>query len=125
MSTINIVIGTAWVVAGLVSLGLSLPLIAKLVGRNSLYGVRFPEAFQSDEAWFAINRFGGRRFALWSLAQIAYGIGTYFMPLGNNAVFTILVGVVPIAFVLIPMFETWRFARRMPKPSPPAPSPEP
>ena len=119
--TINIVVGTAWVVAGLVSLGLSFPLIAGQVGPNPLYGARFREAFQSDEAWYAINRFGGQRFALWSLAQTACGIAAYFAPLKNNDALTIMVGVAPIAFVLIPMFQTWRFAKRLviPAPNPP------
>ena len=55
LQPINLVIGTAWLIAGLVCIGLSLPLIAGQIGRNSLYGVRFPESFASDEAWFATD----------------------------------------------------------------------
>jgi hypothetical protein len=110
--TINIVIGTAWIFTGLTCLGLSVSLIAKRIGRNSLYGIRFPESFQSDEAWFAINHFGGQRLALWSIPQIAWGIGAYFVPLHDNPNFTILTGIAPIAFILIPGIESWRFAKR-------------
>jgi hypothetical protein len=109
---INLVIGTAWIVTGLVSLALALPLIAKRVGRNALYGVRFRESFESDEAWFAINHFGGQRLAWWSLPQIAYGVVVYFLPLTDKPGWTILAGVAPLAFILIPMLQAWRFARR-------------
>ena len=123
LPTINIVIATAWIVCGLVCLGLSFPLIARRIGRNPLYGVRFREAFQSDEAWFAINRFGGQRLALWSLAQIACGIGACFAPLQGNDGLTLLVGIAPLMFIFIPMLETWRFAKRLviPASNPPKP----
>jgi uncharacterized membrane protein len=112
MQTINLVIGIAWITSGLSCLGLSLPLIARRVGRNPLYGVRFPESFRSDEAWFAINRFGGQRLALWSVPQIICGIAALFVPLQDNSTLTLVIGFAPIVFVLIPAFESWRFAKR-------------
>ena len=112
LQPINLVIGTAWTIAGLLSLGLALPLIANRVGRNSAYGVRFPESFRSEEAWFAINHFGGKRMALWSVPQILWGIAAYFVPMSNNTTAAIAVGTAPILFLLIGLFETWRFARR-------------
>ena len=112
LQPINIVIGTAWIVAGLMCVGLAIPLIANRIGPNPLYGIRFRESFQSDEAWYAINQFGGQRLALWSVPQIAWGIAAYFVPLNNNPTLTLAAGIAPLAFVLIPMFESWRFARR-------------
>jgi hypothetical protein len=112
LQRINIVIGSAWIVAGLVGLGLAMPLMANRVGPNPLYGVRFGAAFRSDEAWFAINRFGGQRMALWSLPQILWGIAAYFVPLGDNALWILLLGTAPLLFVMIPVLQTWRFARR-------------
>ena len=103
---------TAWTIAGLFSLGLAFPLIGNRLGRNSLYGVRFPESFRSEEAWFAINHFGGKRMALWSVPQILWGLAAYFVPMSNNTTVIILVGLLPLLFVLIPVIETWRFARR-------------
>jgi hypothetical protein len=112
---INIVIGTAWILAGFVSLGLSLPLVARRVKRNPLYGVRFHESFASDEAWFAINHFGGQRMARWSIAQIGFGVFAYFAPLKDNTPLTLVAAVAPLAFILIPILETWRFAKRFAK----------
>ena len=108
----NIAIGLGWTLTALVSLALALPLIARRVGPNHLYGARLREAFTSDEAWFAINEFAGRRCALWSLATLAGGVAAFFVPLPDNAWLAIPLALVPICFVLIPMFETWRFAKR-------------
>jgi hypothetical protein len=112
LQPINIVIGTGWIIAGLVALGLSIPLMANRIGPNPLYGIRFRESFQSDQAWYAINQFGGKRMALWSLPQIACGIAAYFLPLDNNPTLTLVAGLAPLAFVLVPVLETWRFAKR-------------
>jgi hypothetical protein len=112
LQAINIVVGTAWTLCGLICLGLAGPLIAKRVSPNSLYGVRFPEAFRSHDAWFAINHFGGKRMALWSIPQIICGVVAYFVPLEGNPLLTLLLGIAPILFVLIPALESWRFAKR-------------
>jgi hypothetical protein len=69
-------------------------------------------AFRSDDAWFAINRYGGKRMALWSIAQITSGIAAFFVPKQGSPFRTIVLGIVPLLFVLIPAVESWRFARR-------------
>ena len=99
---------------GMLCLGLAIPLILGKVRRNALYGVRFPQSLQSDEAWFAINRFGGKRLALWSLPLIAIGIVSLFLPLQSHTVLTVSIGFAPLIFILIPAFESWRFARQYP-----------
>jgi uncharacterized membrane protein len=43
-----------------VLVALALPLVRRRVPRNRWYGVRLPESFASDEAWFDINAYGGR-----------------------------------------------------------------
>ncbi|MEM1443919.1 MAG: SdpI family protein [Verrucomicrobiota bacterium] len=53
---------------------LCLPLITKGVGPNPTYGFRIKEAFQSDEAWFAINAYGGKWMLIWSLVIVALGL---------------------------------------------------
>lgn len=64
MDPVSVTVGLGWSIAGLICLGLSIPLMRGRVGRNRVYGVRFSQSFQSDEAWAAINRFGGKRLAV-------------------------------------------------------------
>jgi uncharacterized membrane protein len=45
---------------GLISTATAIPLVLRRVPMNHLYGVRLPESFESDAAWYDINAFGGR-----------------------------------------------------------------
>jgi len=112
MDTVGLVVGTSWTLAGLLTFALSIPLVRGQVGRNPFYGARFPESFASDEAWYAINRFGGRRLAGWSIPLLVVGLVSFFLPLEKNTGLTLALGFMPLVFLLIPMLQTWRFARR-------------
>jgi len=112
MDAVAITIGMSWTVAGLLCIGLGIPLVRGRIGPNALYGVRFPQSFQSDDAWFAINRFGGKRLIVWSIPLIVIGIISFFLPLRSHTGLTLALGFAPLVFILIPVVESWRFARR-------------
>ncbi len=112
MDPVAITLGCGWTIAGLVIFGLSIPLVRGKIPRNSLYGVRLPQSFQSDEAWFAINRFGGRRLLVWSMPLVLLGIVCFFLPLQAHPGLTLTLGFAPLVLVLIPAWESWRFAQR-------------
>ena len=54
----------------------ALPLALRLVPMNRFYGVRIPEAFESDERWYDINAFGGRALAVYGLVLFAFALAT-------------------------------------------------
>jgi hypothetical protein len=112
MDAVAMTIGISWTLTGLFCAGLSIPLIRGQIPRNPLYGARFPESFKSDEAWFAINRFGGRRMAAWSVPLVITGLVSFFLPLQSNTALTLALGFSPLVFILIPVLQSWRFARR-------------
>src|SRR4051812_43023162 len=112
MDPIAFTIGISWTLTGLLCIGLSIPLIRGRIRRNSLYGVRFPESFQSEEAWLAINRFGGRRLAAWAVPLVLVGLVCFFLPLHSHPAMTLVVGFAPLLLILIPLLQSWRFARR-------------
>src|SRR4051794_40975364 len=115
MDAVAITIGISWTLAGLLCIGLAIPLVRGRVGRNAFYGVRFPQSFESDEAWFAINRFGGKRLAAWSVPLILVGLVSFFLPLKSHPGVTLVLGFAPLVFILIPVLQSWRFARRISK----------
>jgi len=45
---------------GLVLIILSIPLVARKVPMNRVYGVRIPKAFASERNWYDINEYGGK-----------------------------------------------------------------
>lgn len=112
MDPVAVTVGVSWTVAGLLCAGLAVPLVRGRVGRNAFYGVRFPQSFQSDDAWFAINRFGGKRLLVWSIPLVAAGIVSFFLPLQSHAGLALTLGFAPLIFILIPVLASWRFARR-------------
>lgn len=112
MDAVALTVGISWTLAGLLCLAVSLPLVRGKVGRNAFYGVRIPQAFQSDEAWLEINRYGGKRLAIWSVPMVVTGVVCLFLPLQSNTALTLVLGFGPLAFVLIPLLESWRFAQR-------------
>ncbi|MEM9159224.1 MAG: SdpI family protein [Verrucomicrobiota bacterium] len=48
--------------------GISLPLLWGKVKMNAFYGIRFMQAFESDEEWYRINRIGAKILIGWSVA---------------------------------------------------------
>jgi hypothetical protein len=111
MDPVALIVGISWTLCGVVCLALAIPLARGKVRRNALYGVRFRESFQSDEAWMAINQFGGRRLMRWCLPLIAVGAVAFFLPLQRHPIVTILFGFAPLIFIFIPVVESWRFAK--------------
>ena len=112
MDAIGVIVGVSWIFAGLLCAGLAIPLMRGKIGRNRFYGARFPESFASDEAWFSINRYAGKRMLVASLPLAATGVVSLFLPLTTHPNAAILLGFAPLIFVLAPAFATWRFARR-------------
>jgi hypothetical protein len=112
MDPVALIIGVSWIALGLLVTAAAIPLVRGKVARNGLYGVRLPQSFTSDDAWYAINRFGGRRLILWAAPMIAVGIVCLFLPLRAHPVRTLILGFSPLAFILAPAIQTWRFACR-------------
>jgi hypothetical protein len=76
---------------------LSIPLILRRVRMNSFYGVRFQESFKSDEAWFAINEYGGKALLLSTLPILIYGIWGQFARPGHYFISATILMVISIA----------------------------
>ena len=115
MDAVAITVGVGWIAVGLITIGLAIPLLQGKVGRNALYGVRFKQSFQSDDAWFAINRYGAKRMMIWALPMVVTGIATLLVPLQTHPFLALLVGLAPLLFILVPVLDTWQFARRYAK----------
>ncbi|MDD5673226.1 MAG: SdpI family protein [Chitinivibrionales bacterium] len=52
-------------VASLLIVGLSIPLIKGSISRNDFYGFRTPKTMSNDQIWFKANRFAGEAL-LWA-----------------------------------------------------------
>lgn len=69
-----------YVVAGLLLVALSVPLLREKVRPNPLYGFRVPKTFASTEVWYAANKYAARRLMWAGSSAVVAAIGLYFLP---------------------------------------------
>ena len=112
MDAVATTVGLSLIAMGVVSIGLAIPLLQGKIGRNAMYGMRFRQSFQSDAAWFAINRYGAKRMIAWAAPIIALGCAALFLPLSAHPTFSLLFACLPLGFLLIAVLDTWRFAKQ-------------
>lgn len=113
MDTFALVVGASWTFTGMLCAALSIPLARRRVGRNAVYGIRFPQSMASDDAWYAINEFGGKRMLFWSVPLMTTGIVAFFLPLKSHVfVCLFIAAILPALFLFVPVIEAWRFAQR-------------
>ena len=68
------------IIAGIVFLGLCIPLVQRKIGRNAAYGVRIPRTLASDEAWYAVNHGVGKAGVFMSIGMIIFSIVLPLLP---------------------------------------------
>ncbi|HET7624501.1 MAG TPA: SdpI family protein [Verrucomicrobiae bacterium] len=97
---------------GLVLFFICLPLIYRKVPMNDLYGFRIPAAFKSEQSWYDINAYSGRKMAGWSWLISASGAAGFFVPTKYFLAYTIGSTATTLFAVGIPIFQTYRWIRR-------------
>lgn len=70
----NAAVALLFTFIGLLMSGISIPLIRRRVKMNYWYGIRFPAAFESDDAWYRINAHGGKCFFWYGVAHVILAV---------------------------------------------------
>jgi len=99
--------GNGLIGTGVIVIVLSIPLLFNLIPKNSLYGFRIKRAFESDDNWYAINKYGAKAFVLWSIPMIVCGI--IFLHVNCSP----LIGPLPVLFLVAAIIQTLLFARKL------------
>lgn len=97
---------------GLVIFFASLPLAYRKIPMNQVYGIRIQASFESDQRWYEINAYGGRRMAAWSLLIIVTGVLGFFVPKNCFLIYAWASVAVTLASVLIPAIQTFWWSRK-------------
>ena len=106
-------LGIAYLAVAVLGVVAAVPLLLGWVRRNSWYGVRVGQAYRSPRHWYLVNRYGGRRMALWSGPIILAGLVALVIPLQDRPLVATLLAFAPL-LVLVPTAESIRYARRLP-----------
>ena len=113
----NIVLGISNLSLGLLLIVLSIPLIKRKVKMNHFYGVRIAKAFESEENWYQINAYGGRRLVAWSVVLAVIGVITFFLPLGSaehpNETLVLTVSLVPLIVIVPSVAQILRYSKKL------------
>ena len=97
---------------GLVLTLISVPLAQGRVPMNRLYGIRIPEAFASEQAWYRINAYGGRVLLVCGLLSIGFGLLARGAAPPADSPWMALFTVAPLLLPLLALPLILAFARR-------------
>ena len=86
------------------------PLTKRQVMMNKWYGIRYPQAFYSEESWYQINAYGGKVFMYWGACVAVAGILILLMPT-DDAMLLFAAYISVYASLIIPITITYAYAR--------------
>jgi hypothetical protein len=108
MDTVNAKTAVTLVCLGFILIAVSMPLYLGKIKMNNFYGFRIRKAFESEDNWYTINRFGALAMIGWSFVIMIVGIACLYIH--PQSVLT----VAKFAFLslLVPIALTVAYARR-------------
>jgi len=109
MWTINEKTFTSLTVLGVVIILISIPLYLGKVKMNCVYGFRIRKAFESEQNWYQINRYGARALMIWAMGLISIGIICLFV----QPQYVLNTARVSFISIVIPIILTIAFGRRI------------
>ena len=101
-----------WISWSLLLTVFNLPLVLQKVKMNHLWGFRIGKAYESEENWYKINKFGGDMFLLSAVIFFIIGLLQFFgiMPISphtdsiQNVIFYVLL-ILPVIVTIIYSFK--------------------
>lgn len=98
----------------LLFIGISIPLTMDAIEPNDYYGIRIDQAFQSEEMWYEINRYGGWALIIASGIMLVANIGLYiFRKKLNNFQYVLSFMAIFLACILVATFITITYAETL------------
>jgi len=76
---------------------------------NCVYGFRIRKAFESEENWYILNRYGAKALMFWSVIIMAIGIACLY----SEPQHVPTVAKISSISLLVPIAQTLYYARRL------------
>jgi hypothetical protein len=109
MESINVKTAVTLVCLGFILVAVSIPLYLGKIKMNCFYGFRIRNAFESEENWYKINRYGAKTLMCWSVVIMAIGIVYLYVEPPH----VLIVAKVSFLSLLVPLALTFHYARRL------------
>lgn len=110
MDNSRLIIGISDIIIGLFFIALAVPLMRRRMPRDGAFGFRIRKAYQSDDNWYAINEYGGRRLLIWAFPVVICGFIALLAPISHTALGWF--SYAPL-IILAPIVETFYYARQL------------
>ena len=85
------------------------PALLGKIKMNCVYGFRIRKAFESEENWYKINRYGAKTLMCWSVVIMGVGIACLFIDPPS----VLTVAKLGFMSLLVPIVQTLYYARRL------------
>ena len=95
-----------------VFIGIAVPLRNERIAMNRWYGIRFKQAFISDELWYDQNRYGARHIIWGGVVLLIDAVAMLFVPVGAGGIPLVVLLLFPVAVALVGALFTYQYGRR-------------
>jgi hypothetical protein len=109
MDSVNVKTAVTLVCLGIIVVLVSTPLLLGKIRMNCAYGFRIRKAFESEENWYIINRYGAKVLMCWAVLLMITGVVCLFI----EPEYVLPVAKVSFISVIVPIFQVFYFARRL------------
>jgi uncharacterized membrane protein len=109
MLSINEKTCITFLILGLVIIMVCFPLYLGKIKRNIVYGFRIRKAFESDQNWYEINRYGAKSLIIWAVFLMAAGI--MFLFIGPESVLT--AAKISFISIIVPILLTIAYSKKL------------
>ena len=114
MDKVKLILGFSHLICAALIFLLSLPLVRGQIRMNRFYGVRTRKAFESEENWDKINRYGGRQLAIAAVILAVIGVGCCFVKVGpENGDIAIAMAFAPLVALAPAVINILRFNSKL------------
>lgn len=113
MDPVAILLGGMYIAIGIFLIAVSVPLKNGKVGMNGMYGVRIPKSFKSEENWYTLNAYFGKRMMWWAAALVLFAAASTLLPFWDDTTFIMLFSFSPLLFIMVPVVQTLLYAKRL------------
>lgn len=114
MDPVALLLGGMYIAFGIFLIAICIPLKNRKVGMNGAYGVRIPKSFESEENWYELNAYFGKRTVWWGAAMVLFAAASTLLPFWDDTTFIMLFSFSPLLFIMVPVVQTLLYARRLP-----------
>jgi hypothetical protein len=97
---------------GIICIILAIPLLLGKIKMNHTYGFRLKKAFESEDNWFRINKYGAKHLLFWGVLLVMVGLLPKVIPIHDR--YAPLIGLLcAIAAVVGFCLPTYLYAKKL------------